>query len=72
LELTLAVRVGGGYLSIDEFLEIYTPMELERFERNDPLKKFSEKVAVSKTLSMTSPVTSPRATDLNSSHQLPA
>jgi hypothetical protein len=44
------VRVGGGYLSIDEFLDQYTPAELERMERKDPLKKFSEKVAVQKTL----------------------
>ena len=40
------VRVGGGYLSIDEFLDQYTPAELERLERRDPLKRFSEKVAV--------------------------
>ena len=40
------IRVGGGYLSIDEFLDIYTPAELERLERKDPLKKFSEKVAI--------------------------
>jgi hypothetical protein len=46
----ITVRVGGGYLSIDEFLDIYTPMELEKVERNDPIKKFSEKVAVNKTL----------------------
>ena len=44
------MRVGGGYLSIDEFIDIYTPMELERLDRNDPIKKFSEKVAVQKTL----------------------
>ncbi len=44
------IRVGGGYLSIDEFLDIYTPSELERFERKDPLRKFSEKIAVQKTL----------------------
>ena len=44
------VRVGGGYLSIDEFLDQYTPAELEKIERKDPLKKFSEKVAVQKTL----------------------
>jgi hypothetical protein len=44
------IRVGGGYLSIDEFLDIYTPAELDRLERKDPLKKFSEKVAVQKTL----------------------
>ncbi len=40
------IRVGGGYLSLDEFLDIYTPQELERLERKDPLKKFSEKVAI--------------------------
>lgn len=42
----ITIRVGGGYLSIDEFLDIYTPMEMERMERHDPIKKFSEKVAV--------------------------
>jgi len=42
----IIIRVGGGYLSIDEFLDIYTPMELEKLERKDPLRKFSEKVAV--------------------------
>lgn len=42
----IIVRVGGGYLSIDEFLDQYTPAELEKMERKDPLKKFSEKVAV--------------------------
>lgn len=46
----ILVRVGGGYLSIDEFLDQYTPAELEKLERKDPLKKFSERVAVQKTL----------------------
>ena len=44
------IRVGGGYLSIDEFLDQYTPVELERLERKDPLKRFSEKVAVGKAV----------------------
>ena len=44
------VRVGGGYLSIDEFLDQYTPTELEKLERKDPLKRFSEKVSVQKSL----------------------
>lgn len=44
------IRVGGGYLSIDEFLDQYTPAELEKLERKDPLKKFSEKVAIQKTI----------------------
>ena len=40
------IRVGGGYLSIDEFLDQYTPPELEKLERNNPIKKFTEKVLV--------------------------
>jgi len=44
------IRVGGGYLSIDEFLDQYTPAELDKMERKDPLKKFSEKVAIQKTI----------------------
>ena len=42
--------MGGGYLSIDEFLDQYTPAELEKMERKDPLKKFTEKIAVQKTI----------------------
>jgi len=40
------IRVGGGYLSIDEFLDQYTPPELEKMERNNPMKRFTEKIAV--------------------------
>lgn len=46
----IKIRVGGGYLSIDEFLDQYTPVELEKLERKDPLKRFSERVAVQKTI----------------------
>jgi hypothetical protein len=42
------IRVGGGYLSIDEFLDQYTPFELDKIERKD--KRFGEKVAVQKSL----------------------
>ena len=45
----IIIRVGGGFLTIDEFLDIYTPLEIEKLERKSPLKKFSEKVAVQKT-----------------------
>lgn len=44
------IRVGGGFLSIDEFLDQYTPAELEKLERKDPLKRFHEKVAVQKAV----------------------
>lgn len=46
----IQIKVGGGFLSIDEFLDQYTPSELEKLDRTDPLKRFSEKVAVQKTL----------------------
>jgi len=41
--------VGGGFLSIDEFLDQYTPEELSKLERRDPLKRFAEKVILQKT-----------------------
>ena len=42
----IQIKVGGGYLSIDEFLDQYTPTELAKLERRDPLKRFTEKVAI--------------------------
>ena len=42
----IKVRVGGGYLSIDEFIDQYTPTEVEKQLARDPLMKFSGKVAV--------------------------
>lgn len=44
------IRVGGGYMSIDEFLDLYTPLELEKLERRDPIRKMAERVSVQKTL----------------------
>ena len=46
----IQIRVGGGYMSIDEFLDQHTPIELEKLERRDPLKRFSEKVAMQKSI----------------------
>ena len=46
----IMIRVGGGYIGIDEFLDQYTAVELEKQERKDPLKKYSEKLLLSKTV----------------------
>ena len=43
---SVLVRVGGGFLSVDEFLDQYTPEELAKLERRDPLKRFSEKIVL--------------------------
>ena len=45
----IQIKIGGGFISVDEFLDQYTPQELEKLERRDPLKRISEKVAVAKT-----------------------
>ena len=42
----IQIKVGGGFLAIDEFLDQHTPVELEKLERKDPLKRFSEKVSI--------------------------
>ena len=47
----ILIQVGGGNLTIDEFLDQYTPTELKVLERKDPLKRMSERVAVQKILS---------------------
>ena len=46
----IMIRVGGGYIPIDEFLEQYTPEEMEKIVRRDPQKRFAEKVALAKTV----------------------
>lgn len=42
----LYVRVGGGYLHIDEFVKTYTEMEQEKIERRNAIHRFREKLAV--------------------------
>jgi len=46
----IVIRVGGGYMSIDEFLDQFTPVELEKLERRDPLIRFSEKISMQKAV----------------------
>lgn len=41
----ILVKVGGGWLMIDEFLEQYIPVELERYEKIDPLNLWRDTVA---------------------------
>ena len=55
----LTVRIGGGYMGINEFLDQYTALELEKLERRDPLRKFAEKMSLVKTMQTTdaSPLT---------------
>jgi len=48
--MEILVRVGGGFLSIEEFLDIYMPLELEKMMRKDPVRIFNQNVAVNKAI----------------------
>ena len=40
------VRVGGGYMHIDEFINTYTDSEVEKYERRDVMLRFQNKAAI--------------------------
>ncbi len=40
----IKVRIGAGYISIDDFLDQYTTLEMEKIERKDPNKKIPDKI----------------------------
>ena len=46
----IEIKVGGGFLSLDEFLDQYTPVELEKLERKDPMRRMTDRIALQKTL----------------------
>lgn len=46
----LLVRVGGGFLSLEEFLRINVPIELEKMAQRDPIKVLSQNIAVNKVI----------------------
>lgn len=48
----ITVRVGGGYISVEEFLEQYTPQELEKMEHKNPVKRMTDKIAVQNRLNL--------------------
>jgi hypothetical protein len=42
----ILVRVGGGFMSIEEFIWQYSPEETEKIQRHDVMAKFSNKIAL--------------------------
>ena len=42
----LFVRVGGGFMHIDEFVRQYTDQELDRMDRRDALSRFVNKTNI--------------------------
>ena len=44
------VRVGGGFLTLDEFLRINVPVELEKMAQRDPINVLSKNIAVNSVI----------------------
>lgn len=42
----LKVRVGGGYMHIDDFIEQYSPQEADKIERRDVVSRFQNKLSI--------------------------
>lgn len=42
----ILVRVGGGYMGIEEFIQQYTPEEVDKVTRKDVFSKFQNKMKV--------------------------
>lgn len=45
------IRVGGGFLTLEEFLRIHVPIELEKMATKDPIQILSKNIAVNKVVS---------------------
>lgn len=42
----MQVRVGGGFMKIQDFLKDYTPLEIEKIMRHDAFTRFQNQVMV--------------------------
>ena len=44
----ILIRVGGGYMGIDQFIQKYTQSEVDKIERRDAISRFQQKSAIQK------------------------
>jgi chromosome segregation ATPase len=63
----ILVRVGGGFMHISEFIDAYTPSEVDKIERKDTMSRFQQKlvaqrISITQSVNRTesSPVASPQ------------
>ena len=40
------IRIGGGYMDIDKFIQYYTQEEVDKIKRNDVLARFAKKLMI--------------------------
>lgn len=46
----IKIRSGGGYMSIEEFLQMYSQSEMDRQQKGDPMQKLSKNKALYKKI----------------------
>jgi hypothetical protein len=44
------IRVGGGFLSLDDFIRQFAPLELEKMAQNDPQLVLAKNIAVNRVI----------------------
>ena len=42
----ILIRVGGGFMGIEQFIKTYTNGEVDSIRKRDPLQRFSQKMTV--------------------------
>ena len=42
----MLVRIGGGYMDIEKFIEFYSPEEADKIKRNDVMARFAKKLMI--------------------------
>lgn len=48
---TIKVRVGGGFMHIDDFIDQYQDLEIQRIERRDVFNRFRQKASLQRIVS---------------------
>lgn len=67
----IVVKVGGGFMQIEDFIKLYTTEEVEKIKRNDVYARFQNKLQAQRIACMSSeskemsPISSPQRPDKN-------
>lgn len=46
----ILIRTGGGFMGIEEFMDVFAPGEIEKFAQLDPRKDYDKNQVINKTI----------------------
>jgi hypothetical protein len=46
----ILIRTGGGFMGIEEFLDVFAPGEMEKMKESDPKKDYDKNQLLAKTI----------------------